>query len=224
MYNMGKRQHHHRRLRTAVIFVVIITGGILLSQSLLHATKPPTSTIHNAQSITTQYAPTKTAKVHITKSNLSFNLPMGWVATTTNLTPTPSFMFRSPSQQAQALEIFMDAVPTNLAVNRVVAVTAKGSQLDHNQVSDNCASFTRPSKSNPGSGIATGKWQGTDFLCDLGNYQRDVVGISSADGVNYVTLTGSTTGKHRLFITYTDNNINPDFSTLYGILESLSVT
>ena len=100
-------------------------------------------------------------------------------------------------------------------------VSAKDAGMDHENVSDNCATFTPAT--NAATGVSTGKWQGTNFLCDEGNYERDVVGTASAQGINTLTLTGSTTGSHKVFLVYTNNNINPDFSVLYGILESFKL-
>jgi hypothetical protein len=67
------------------------------------------------------------------------------------------------------------------------------------------------------------KWSGINFLCDLGNYLRDVVGTSSPEGINSVTLTGNTTGKHTLFFMYTDNTPSPDYSTFINALKSFQL-
>ena len=70
------------------------------------------------------------------------------------------------------------------------------------------------------TGKSPAKWESIDFICDSGNYQRDVVGSVSGDGLNNINLTGPTKGPHRYFFTYTDNNSQPDYAIFSEALKS----
>lgn len=223
MYQVGKRIRHHRKLRNAVVLIVVLAAAGFGVHRVLHTTVQPNSTIHNLPPRTTSYTDTATTSLHIDKPLFSVDLPKGWqeVASSVHVN-IPTATFRSPSAAGQQLEVFIDNVPATEAVNRVVAVTPQGSGLNHGDVSDNCTTFT-PAGANASSGVRNGVWQGDDFLCDSGNYERDVVGTASPDGINTVHLTGPAGDTHAVFLAYTDNSVNPDFSTLYGILESFKI-
>jgi hypothetical protein len=85
-------------------------------------------------------------------------------------------------------------------------------------VSDNCTTFTNGADSHQATQAA--KWDGLPFLCDTGNYERDVVGIVSSDGSNTVKVTGTTGATHRFFITYTDNSPSPDYTVFTAALRT----
>lgn len=195
---------------------------MFLTNRLMHATTAPVGTVHNAPPLSTAYLPPSAGVVHIDKPLFTVTLPAGWKSTpVTAHVNIPNYSFKSSSPQLQQLDIFIDNIPSTMAVNRVVTVTPKAGGMDHETVSDNCTTFT--TAVNVATGVVAGKWGGASFLCDEGNYQRDVVGTVSNDGINYVTLTGPTVGSHKVFLTYTDNSINPDFSSLYTILESFKL-
>jgi hypothetical protein len=226
MYQLGKRTRQHRRLRRNVKAAISLLAVFLFclgSYKLLNLQTKPDATIQNAPAQTTNVV-TKTAKLHIDNPLFGFDLPAGWKTfkPTANVTP-PTFSYRSDGEQVQLLSIYVDTIPSNLAVNRVVVVTPDANGMSHGGVSDNCTSFTNPTDAEKNLGIASGKWQGTNFLCDIGNYERNVVGITSVNGINEVDLTGNTAHTHKFFFTYTDNSINPDFATFYDILDSFKM-
>jgi hypothetical protein len=224
MYRLDHRMHQWRRKIFAVGFTVLVICFALISYSLLHLSTKPTENIHNSPPVSQSYMPNSRATIHVDTPAFIMELPSGWQpATVPGLIPPPTYTYKSTSNDAELLNIYMDDPPVNLAVNRVLVVTPKGNMLDYGTVSDNCSAFTLPSKTDPGSGVAHGKWRATDFLCDLGNYERDVVGLASTSGINTVTLVGSKSGTHKLFMTYTDNNINPDYTKLYNIIASFTL-
>jgi len=71
---------------------------------------------------------------------------------------------------------------------------------------------------------ASAKWQGIDFLCDQNNLERDVVGTSSLDGINTVSLNSpSGGGAHKFFFTYTNQSINGDYSVFTDAVTSFKM-
>lgn len=223
MYRLGKQTDKHRRGRHIAIAIVLLVFSSVIIYGLMNLRIAPQQEIRNANPVSKGYKSNTEAKVVIDKPLFRLELPSGWREITNNKdSPTaPKFSFRSPSSQAQMLDLYIDYTPVNMAVNRAIAVSAQGDGLAYDNVSENCTTFTDSSLKNPQTGNAPAKWQTTNFICDMANYARAVVGTMSTDGINQVTVTGATAGTRKVFITYTDNNISPNYSTLYEILGSL---
>jgi hypothetical protein len=120
------------------------------------------------------------------------------------------------------IDIYIDNVPSSLAVNRLLPVQVNQDQLQpQGVVSDNCTDFTTPTAQSAQTGTIDAKWNGVDFLCDTGNYERDVVAIGSASGP--ISLTGPKTSTHKILLVYTDNTTQPDYSIFTAIVESFRI-
>lgn len=222
MYRVDKRAHRHKRAkrRLYIILGIIILGMVIYGLTRLRIA--PTQNLHNSPPVSKSYAPTTTTMVHIDKPFFRLDLPNGWKEVPPGPGSTaPDYSFRSPSQQAQLLDIYLRVLPLNMALNKAVVVSAQGDGLSYDSVSDNCTTFTDATKAASGTKTVLSRWRGTDFICDVGNFARAVVGTVSTEGINQVTGVGPTTGSHKIFMTYTDNNINPDYSVLYAILGSI---
>jgi hypothetical protein len=219
MYRFGERIHHHRKLYVWLIsFVCVLVISVFAGDKLLksdtHIAKAPAPTVHALN-----YNDTKT--ITFSEPLFMIALPSDWKLESKATTPYVTYRFGSTlaHQDARWLDIYTDGVPAGFGVNRALAVSASGGKLVlESDVSDNCANFTGPVAGQPAT-ATLGKWQGVDFLCDLGNYVRDVVGTSSPEGPDVVTLTG-TTGKHQFFFAYTDNNASADYSIFTNALKT----
>ncbi len=223
MYRLGKQTDKHRRGRHVTIAVFIILIFAAAVYGLMHLRVAPQQDIRNATPVSKGYTTSSNAKVTIDKPLFRLELPTGWKEISTDKASStgPRYSFRSTSEMSQMLDMYIDNPPVNMAVNRAIVVSAQGDGLAHDNVSENCTTFTDSSVANPRTGTAPAKWQTTNFICDTGNFARAVVGTMSTDGMNQVTVAGPTVGSHKLFIIYTDNNISPNYSTLYDILGSL---
>lgn len=222
MYRVDKRAHRHKKIRNLswVVFGFVLLGVLVFG--LLHLSFTPEQEIKNSPPVSTSYATHANAKIDVEKKIFHMQLPAGWKErTVTSGVAIPDYSFYSPSADAQQLDIFVTTLPTTMALNKAIVVSAQGDGVAYSAVSDNCSTFTDSSKADPRTKIIPARWQGIDFLCDTGNYARALVGIVSTEGINQVTLTGPETGAHKLFITYTDNSISPSYTTFYDILGSL---
>lgn len=223
MYRLGRQSHKHRRgFRVIVVTLGLLVLGIVIYW-LMNLRITPEQDIRNTAPISKKYQTGTSAVVSIDKPLFKLELPKAWheVATDKNSSTGPMYSFASPSAQAQMLDLYIDNPPINLAVNKAIIVSAQGDGLTYDTVSDNCTTFTEASLKNPQTGNAPARWQTIHFICDMANTARAMIGTMSTEGVNQVTVTGTTAGKHKLFITYIDNNINPNYSTFYDILRSL---
>ncbi len=106
-------------------------------------------------------------------------------------------------------------------VNRIVPAEASQDSIRLvGDVSDNCVNFTTPSKQSASNGTATAKWQGVEFVCDTGNYVRNVAAVGVAGLPAGIKLTGSTTGQHTYIIVYNDANATPNYTIFSDMLQS----
>ena len=219
--------HHHRAKRTrtwlglAVLALLVMGGGLLVK----HWLQP-----------TGQVSPTPSAKVthvladragpkYIDDNRWSFDLPSDWEAfTPPNFPPTAhSWRNTADNKGVRVITVYYDGAPANFAVNRVVPVLAEGAGLGNiGDVSDNCINFTNHTQPSPTDTVPA-KWQNTNFVCDVGNHSRNVVGTASLDGLNIAKLTGPTTGAHSVFITFTDASASPNFGIFTAMLQSFQL-
>jgi hypothetical protein len=158
----------------------------------------------------------------------SLDLPNDWEATIVEGAPAGSQSWRNTANNkgVRLITLYLDAVPANFAINRVVAVEPVENHLTVlGDVSDNCINFTTADKqaSAATAGKAPAKWQNVDFICDTGNYIRNVVGTGSAKSLNAAKLTGASGGPHNVFFTYTDNSSSPNFGIFTAMLQSFKL-
>jgi hypothetical protein len=222
MYHEGKRIISHHKSHVIMVWIVIVlvaltVGGIISAKHLLKSDtnlgktpKPVVNTVVAASSPTKQF----------TEGIFTISLPKDWVYVGRAQDIYRAYIFENTATDkgVRQLDIYVDNIPTGLGVNQVLPVTTAVTKIYVTSVSGNCAQFTGDKV--PGNPATPAKWQGVNFLCDLGNYTRNVVGTSTDTSVNSLTLTGPTAGTHKLFFTYTDNSAEPDYQILYDSLQS----
>ncbi|MFA5004417.1 MAG: hypothetical protein WC498_04045 [Candidatus Saccharimonadales bacterium] len=226
MYQLGKRARHHQLLIVAGVLLVL--GGISFgTYKLLHLTLSPLETITNPPASTTPYSPEKLANSFVNETYFTTQLPFGWKRVSFQTSPNIMYTYQGGKANTQILSIYIDNLPTTLAVNRVLPLEVQGGRLVHGTLSDNCVDFLSPSILNTPQAqtkkVVDAKWQNVEFYCDIGNFQRNVTGTSSEAGINKLVLGGSTTGAHNVFFTYTDNGSSPDYSVFYSVLDSFKL-
>lgn len=222
MYRVDRRIHRHKRTRRNLIIIgsILVTAGIVYG--LFHVRVAPKQQLHNSPSVSTKFASNETKKITISKPLFTMELPATWKETTRgdSSVPLPTYTFVSPDTDKQVLYIYLDNIP-EVALNRAIIVSSQGYGLAYETVSENCATFTDSATKDLRTGYAPARWQGANFLCDMGNAQRAYVGTISKDQGENITVTGQVSGQHKMFIMYVDNNINPNYSVFYGILGSM---
>ncbi|HEY1835416.1 MAG TPA: hypothetical protein VGG13_01190 [Candidatus Saccharimonadales bacterium] len=219
-YRFGKRQLSHRKRYAVLLFVliVLIAGGIFAAKHYFTSdtviSSPPPAVVSR---VTATYGSTK----RFNEGIFTISLPADWVFVSHQTAASNIYTWHNTAggdPGVEQLQIYVDTIPANLGVNRVLPVQGNGNRVIPTEVSDNCADFTGDKV--PGLPATPAKWDNINFLCDLANYERDVVGTSSSDGINVVKLTGVTTGRHNLFFAYTDNGSTPDFTIFTNAIQS----
>jgi hypothetical protein len=217
-YHVDKVTSRRRRrlIRTGLLLGVI---GIVVAGFWVRHEFQPQTVIHGTTPTSTYIGLLPTQVFHL--PSFQINLPKDWQQVTP---PTihAAYSWRGATKEnnARSLDIYIDNIPVNFAVNRMLPLTANGSGVQATGgVSNNCSTFTLASTTDPRTGIAPSKWDGIDFLCDMANYVRNVVGTSSAEGVNTVSVAGPS-GTHKYFFVYTDHSGEPNYDTFTAALQS----
>lgn len=221
MYQQGHRRRTHRRLygSLTVGLILVVAAAVVGAHYFLRANTHITGS--PAQDFQVTVPSDNTAR--FTESTFSIALPTDWKATHVNETPQPTYSWENTTgnKGVETLDVFVDDVPTNFAINSVLPIEANGTKLVlAGEVSDNCTSFTGGASTSTADGYTAAKWDGVNFLCDVANYERDVVGTSSPQEINTVTVTGPSTGTHKYFFVYTDNSAEPDYTIFTDALQS----
>ncbi len=220
MYRLGEREHKHHKLYIAfAVFAIIIIGLIIAAKQLLTT---DTKIDNSAVATTTKVSFEQTKLQIVDAATFTMSIPASWKVSTINAeVPKPTYIWQGTvgEDKNRWISVYVDSQLTNFAVNRALHIQANGTNISViGSTSDNCTSFTGVTNSTTGKSPA--KWETIDFICDSGNYQRDVVGVVSPDGMNNINIVGTTKGVHRYFFTYTDNNSQPDYGIFSESLKS----
>jgi hypothetical protein len=215
----------HKAVHTivTVLATLILVGGG--AYAYFFFTKDTETTISNNPIIgeTKTIASPAATNLRFDEEAFTFSLPADWKKLgPANTSSYPKYSYQATLKNAdnRYLDIYMDKLPLDMAVNKAVAVKAEGAKLSHGSVSDNCANFT----ARPGGALKVqAKWDGVDFLCDMDSMTRNVTGTSAQGSINKVELISPGMSKHTFFFVYTDNNFSPDYGIFYDFLDSFSV-
>jgi hypothetical protein len=228
-YGHGPSRHIGRRL--LLVFVVSLVVIAVVGGLFVWSTRRPRTTASGNASLVAQPA-SNTAFQMIHEPDYSFQLPSDWKETgsqDTTLVHSVSWQATLKGADNRYLTIYTDPVPTTLPLNRELPVTAHGASLSYGEISTNCEGFTADGTRDAAQADqlrpAPSVWLGVHFICNLPQFIDNQVGTGTVgSGVNSVTLTGPTSGTHNYFFLYIDRNIEPDYTILYGIIQSFRAT
>ncbi len=217
MYRFNKRIYKHKTRYIFLFTVSLIFIGLIVYFVILLSHQK--ATIHQSQAIVKYYSAPSSPNQTINEPDFTFSLPKTWRTVSIHSSLYKIFQFQS-NRSNDVLDIYQSVIPVNMAVNRELSVQAVGSSILLNgTVSSNCINFTKTS-SNTTATIVSARWQGVNFLCDSGNYERDVVGTGSKAGINTLILRSPSLGAQQFFFTFTSYSVQPNFNVLYQVLNS----
>jgi hypothetical protein len=231
MYRIGRRS---KKKTKRYIWVVVLLMLLALCAAAAYVAYMVLSeadeTISTPQAITREYAPPQgeDTKEFIQQGLFTITLPSDWVLKGHNETPHNLYSYQATekNEDNRWLEIYVDRVPTDAAFNKLLPVIIENNKIVvTGSVSENCIEFTGPQGNPRGAGVDSlpAKWQGVDFLCDLSNYTRNVVGVGTVAAKHNIVLNGPTAGQHTFYFKYIDHNISPDYQILEKALQSFTV-
>lgn len=221
MYRLGERKHVRRRMYIWLGGLLgLLAVGAIIGVRMLHAD----TVIGNTPNVVTRTISYDAPKVQVFEGKtFQITLPSTWKAMPVDDTPIPTYTWHGTgtADNARWLDVYVDVSLADFSLNRVISVESNGPGLSvTSDTSDNCTSFTGGTSAGPTQTHVQAKWQGVPFLCETGNYSRDVVGIVSGDGLNDVTVTGPLSGVHHYMFVYTDNSASPDYKIFSEALKS----
>ncbi|MBC7582068.1 hypothetical protein H7097_04365 [Aeromicrobium sp.] len=220
MYRLGERENHHRKVYILLaVFVVMIAGlGFAAKQFFTADTQISNTATATITNVTYEQTKLRT----IDEPSFTMTIPASWKLSSMYAeVPKPTYIFQGTvgEDKNRWISVFVDTPLPSFAVNRALRIQSNGPQISViGSVSDNCTSFTGAASTQTGKSPA--KWETIDFICDSGNYERDVVGVVSPDGLNNVNVASTVRGSHKYFFTYTDNSDQHDYSTFTESLKS----
>jgi hypothetical protein len=219
MYRLGEREHHHRKVYISLaLLALVIVAGLFTAKHYLQSDSQITK--QSPAAITSvSYQQRKTQQLDVPLFTMS--IPVTWKLSGINAEdPKPKYIWQGTAGEDKNrwISVYTDTALASFAVNRALRIQANGPGITViGSTSDNCTSFTGASKAQA---VTPAKWETIDFLCDSGNYERDVVGTVSPDGMNNINLVGPTKGVHKYFFTYTDNSNQADYSIFVNALKT----
>jgi hypothetical protein len=218
MYILHYRRKRTRSLLIFAVLLIALGAGAYYSRGLLDTRTEIGPTPAAVYSTVTDKRPKPKA---FDEKLYSFMLPNDWEKFNLENAPVGSLSWRNTKDNrgVRVITVYTDASVADLAVNRALPLQSSD---DHfmitGDVSDNCVNFTTGQAG--GKEKIPAKWQTVDFICDTGNKYRNVVGIGAPGEPTGVALTGKTTGKHSIFITYTDSSPNFNASDFGEMIKS----
>jgi len=224
MYRLGHRHVHHYVIFGIVGLMVlaVVVAGIVGVRSYFQ----PHTILKQSSAVTHTVTANQVATRAVTKSFFTMQLSSNWreVAAPQVTYTIYSWAGTGKNDASRRVDVYVDGAPANLAFNHLLPVQSTGNQLEvKGPVSDNCTTFTDKTSASETTGSALSKWSGVNFLCDVANYERDTVGVGSAEGINRVTLHSPRSGTHRILLVYTDNSATPDYTIFVAIVKSFQL-
>lgn len=221
---LPRNRKKHLLIILSISMVVLLLGGFLLERTIKNSLKQNNTSDINGPTVSAGkvLGVSTTSPSHtIDEPLFTMTLPDNWREVSSVTTATQNSITWQPSTgTSRWLTVYIDKIPSNIAVNRLLPLTDRGRSLVYGTLSDNCATFaSEPINTTSGNPVLA-KWNGVDFYCDLAGKNDGQVGTGSAGSINSTTVTGPKTGSHRYFFVYVDRSSEPDYDTFCAALNS----
>lgn len=220
MYKLGRSTHHSHKIAAALLFIAIcgtVFGVVWLVKYL-----QPENTVSQSEPRTTHVSVAAPKTKTVKGDGFSMEVPEKWKSVKNDtIYNMYSWQGTGKVDSPRRVDVYVDKLPTTMSLNRMLPVKADNDGLViAGDVSENCVNFTDKKNMNRLTGDAPAKWSGINFYCDMSNYVRNVVGIGSSDGTNFVRVKGESGKTHKFFIVYTDHSAEADYDVFTDILDS----
>lgn len=229
-YRYGHRKIHKKRVVFVAILACCACIGVVAYVIYRDLKQSSDVQVEGTSQIVGQVQANSESKLTIDEQLFTMQLPGDWkerTRSTTNLQRFITWNATKKNEDARELTLYIDAIPPNFAVNRLMPVTVQGNSLLPGDISDNCATFTgdgsASARDNATRPDTPARWAGIDFICSLATIVDNKVGVGALGGINQVKLKGSQGGEHTYFFLYTDHTIQPNYVILTDALKSFQV-
>jgi len=224
MYKLGERSHHKQKLYA--LLIIFLAGLIVAAIWAANKYLQPETTLGTSEGVVRRVEVAIPPTKEVSSRIFSMTVPKSWQTTKSQFIPAAQYAWRGVGKEesTRSLEIYMDAIPSNMAVNRLLPLRASGNRVVvGDDLSDNCVNFTDAKQADRQTGKILAKWSGVSFYCDTANSLRNLAGTGTPEAINSVQLKGGTTGVHHFFFVYTDHSAEPDYTVFTDVLNSFRV-
>lgn len=228
-YQYDHKSGRRRKHALAVIGLSILVLGGITALVLADVRKSQSTEISGKAHTILQANDDSINRFRVNEALFTMELPGDWKELKRQNDQTENsitWQSTKSSGDGRSLKLYIDIIPTSLAVNRLMPVLAQGNMIVPGDISENCATFTQGGTLNVHDAAklkeTPAKWNKVDFICDLPRVNDSRVGTGSAEGKNTVTVTGPTKGTHKYFFLYTDHNIQPNHEILTNALRGFT--
>lgn len=228
-YRYGHKPGRRRRTRVLIVFTIafLVFGA---AAALVYADlrkNQDSGSVEGTGRTVAQTLDESSHTVTLDHQYFTMEFPSDWKEiskTTSQNENSVTWQATKHREDNRYIKIYIDIIPKNYPLNRMVPLTSRGNGFSVGELSANCSTFTKGGLQAAGQAQflqpEQAKWQGVDFICDLPQVTDNEAGTSSAEGINTVSATGSAKGKHNYFFVYVDHNIQRNDSIFYNALRS----
>lgn len=228
-YKYGHRPGRRRRTRVLIVLAVsLLILGSIGSIVVYDLRKSENKPVEGQGRTVVQVSDDASNKMTVEEPTFSMELPGDWKETGRRKDAAEqsiSWQATKKGEDNRYLKLYIDTIPANRSINRLLPVTAHGNGLSAGNISENCATFTKGGTLDAGKAEklpeTPAKWEKVDFICNLPRVTDNEVGTGSTEGINTVTVKG-TKGEHKYFFVYTDRNIQANYTILYNAVSSFT--
>lgn len=218
-----RRRRRFIRILLASFVVLLILGGIIIYDLIKNQSRE----IEGENLTISQTFGEDDATQLINEPTYTMKLPADWKETA-RINDTyrsgATWTATKDKESDRFITVFVDKIPQNYPLNRVIPVGSASGVLTLGNVSDRCQSFTRGGTFDEAKAVKTrptlSKWEDVEFICNMPRPSENEIGTSSEQGINTVTVNGDQQGKHKYFFVYTDHNTQPNNQIFVDILNS----
>lgn len=226
-YHFRKKRHRRRNRYLQIIgitlFLLLVIGLFFIYDIL----RNQSNEIEGSTSVVTQSTQIG-AFQKVDEPTYTIELPDDWKETDRFDRKYQKGVTWQSTREKEAdrwLTIYVDKLPTNRPLNRIVPLAATGGgYFNIGNLSDECASFTQGGSYDAAKAIKSkptlGQWEEVDFLCNLPRPFENEVGTASKQAVNSVSVKGPKQGKHDYFFLYTDHNNQANYQIFLEALKT----
>ncbi|MCU0667147.1 MAG: hypothetical protein MUF85_00820 [Patescibacteria group bacterium] len=226
MYNVDKTRSRKKLLSQILIILLIILGIILVIVWYFFLRSEGLKTTNFEKSGGNTQAVVAPALEEFTTDEFKLSLPKGWelIGKQNPYYNQVYYEFQSKIKDYENrwLKVFVDVIPEDYALNKVMPITVMGNRLKAGEISDDCNTFSgapKPGSSQSSSVTWKAEWEGISFICNVSS-QLNQIGSGVVNGNNIITVTGPIRGTHKYMLIYTDHNVRPDQSIFTDAVNS----
>lgn len=228
-YRYGHKPGRRRRTRVLIVFaaaLLVFGSGIALVYADLRKNQDSGSVEGTGRTVAQSLDDSATTTL-LDHPFFTMEFPSDWKEiskTDTTREHSVTWQATKHREDNRYIKIYVDTIPKDYAVNRMVVLTSRGNSFSVGDISPNCSTFTKGGVQAAGQAQflqpEQAKYQAVDFICDLPQVTDNETGTSSAEAINTASATGSSKGKHSYFFVYVDHNIQRNDSIFYNALRS----